>query len=119
MKDIGHFNKIILAVTPVDFRKQSYGLAALAQNVLNEKVSDSRVLFMFTNRQRSAVRLLYWDQTGFAMWSKVLEKDRFKWPRSVAEAKIVISQREVKWLLQGVDVEKIKVHSPVDFSSIS
>ncbi|RZA27440.1 MAG: transposase [Proteobacteria bacterium] len=118
MKDIGHFSKIHLAIKPVDFRKQIYGLAALASEVLSEQTSDSKSLFIFTNKRRTAIRLLYWDQTGFALWTKVLEEDRFKWPRKNQNHKISISQRELKWLLQGVDIEKIKFHEPVKFASI-
>jgi transposase len=52
------------------------------------------------------------------MWWKILEKDRFRWPKSQAEAKVTFTQRQLKWLLQGVDLEKIKMHDPVDFEKI-
>ena len=118
MKDIGNFSKIFLAIKPVDFRKQIYGLAALVKDTLSEQTSESRSLFIFTNKGKTSIRILYWDLTGFAVWTKVLEKDRFKWPRKVEEAKRLISQRELKWLLQGIDIEKIKVHEPLKTSSV-
>ncbi|MES2875018.1 MAG: transposase [Gammaproteobacteria bacterium] len=118
MKDIGNFSKIFLAIKPVDFRKQIYGLAAIAKDTLEEQTSESRSLFIFTNRNKSAIRILYWDLTGFALWTKILEKDRFKWPRRSEEAKRLISQRELKWLLQGIDIEKIKVHEPLKTSGV-
>jgi transposase len=118
MKDIGNFTKIFLAVKPVDFRKQTYGLAALVQDALGEAASEARSLFIFTNKRKTSVRILYWDLTGFALWTKILEKDRFKWPRKSEDAKRLISQRELKWLLQGVDIEKIKVHEPIKNSGV-
>lgn len=118
MKDIGNFSKIFLAIKPVDFRKQVYGLAALVKDSLGDHTSDSRSLFIFTNKRKTSIRILYWDLTGFALWTKILEKDRFKWPRKSEEAKRLISQRELKWLLQGIDIEKIKVHEPINSSSV-
>lgn len=118
MKDLGNFSKIYLSVKPVDFRKQIYGLAALVKEIFDEHPADTRSLFIFVNRRKFSIRLLYWDHTGFALWTKVLEKDRFKWPRKVEGDKLSISHRELKWLLQGVDIEKIKVHEPVNFTSI-
>lgn len=118
MKDVGNFSKIFLSVRSVDFRRQTYGLAGLVKESLGEQPSDARSLFVFTNKRKTAIRLLYWDHTGFALWSKILEKDRFKWPRKADGDKLAISQRQLKWLLQGVDIEKIKIHEPVNFASI-
>jgi transposase len=118
MKDLGNFSTLLLSVKPVDFRNQAYGLARLVHEVFGEQPSTAKTLFIFTNKKKSSIRLLYWDLTGFALWSKILEKDKFKWPRKVEGGKLQLSQRELKWLLQGVDIEKIKVHQPLDFKSI-
>ncbi len=118
MKDISHFAKIFLSVKPIDFRKQTYGLASLVKVLFAEQPTDSRSLFVFTNKSKTSVRMLYWDQTGFALWTKVLEKDRFKWPKRDDTGKINLNQRELKWLLQGIDLDKIKFHRPIDFARI-
>lgn len=118
MKDVGNFSRLFLSVRPVDFRKQAYGLAAMVKEAFGEEPLDSRTLFVFTNKRKSSVRLLYWDLTGFALWSKALEKEKFKWPRKAEGGKMQISQRQLKWLLQGIDIEKIKMHQPLNFTSI-
>lgn len=119
MKDIGNFSKIFLAIKPVDFREQTYGLAAQVQDALGDAASEARSLFIFTNKRKTTIRVLYWDLRGFALWTKILEKDRFKWPRKSEDAKILISQWELKWILQGVDIEKIKVHEPIKSSGVA
>ncbi|WP_299020014.1 IS66 family insertion sequence element accessory protein TnpB [uncultured Photobacterium sp.] len=63
----------------VDFRKSINGLAALVESETTLAL-DSGALFLFTNKQRDKIKILYWDTTGFALWYKRLEKDKFKWP---------------------------------------
>jgi len=58
---------------PVDFRKGIYALATFVEGELGEALF-SQTLFLFTNRQYNRVRILYWDQTGFCLWTKVLEQ---------------------------------------------
>jgi transposase len=118
MKDVGNFSKIFICTSAVDFRKQSYGLTALVKTLLVENPIDPKALFIFSNRRKTGIRMLYWDLTGFALWSKTLEKDSYKWPESGTNGKLLISQKQLKWLLQGVDISKIKMHQPLDFSSI-
>ncbi|WP_170111850.1 IS66 family insertion sequence element accessory protein TnpB [Photobacterium frigidiphilum] len=41
---------------------------------------NTGALFLFTNKQRDKIKIPYWDKTGFALWYKRLEKNKFKWP---------------------------------------
>ncbi len=118
MKDVGNFSKIFVCTDAVDFRKQSYSLTVLVKALLGENPIDPKALFIFSNRRRTGIRMLYWDLTGFALWSMNLEKDSYKWPESGPSGKLLISQKQLKWLLQGVDISKIKTHQPLEFSSI-
>lgn len=112
MKDLSFFSRIFIAVRPVDFRKQAHGLAVIVDEQLGEKSTRSRAVYAFTNRRKNAVKCLYWDETGYAMWWKNLEKDRFRWPKNEDEV-LEISAREMKWLLEGVDISKLKKHDRV------
>ncbi|MCX6132150.1 MAG: IS66 family insertion sequence element accessory protein TnpB, partial [Proteobacteria bacterium] len=87
----------------------------LVKEKLDHDPFESKALFVFVNRKKNAIRMVYWDLTGFAIWGKVLEKDHFKWPRAKEGAKQMVSSRQLKWLLQGADIEKIKTHTPVEF----
>jgi hypothetical protein len=75
MKDVGHFSKIFVCTDAIDFRKQAYGLSSIVKDVLKENPIEARCLFVFSNRRRNGIRMLYCDFTGFALWSKALEKD--------------------------------------------
>jgi transposase len=117
VRDLAYFNKIFLAVNPVDFRNQAHGLSVLVKQVLLSSPLDGRSLFVFTNKRKTSIRILYWDATGFALWSKVLEKHRFKWPKNQSEAALKLSSIELKWLLQGIDLAKIKKHEAINYSA--
>jgi transposase len=118
MKDVSQFTRIFIATAPVDFRKHAHGLVTIAKETLAEQPNDAKSLFVFTNRKKNAIKMVYWDLTGYALWWKVLEKDNFFWPKGASEAKTIFTQRQLKWLLQGVDLEKIKTHEPVNFEKI-
>ena len=103
--DIAH---VYLRTEFVDLRKGVLGLSALVARGF--AADDGRKsLFVFTNRSRNRLRILYWDDTGFAYWHKALEEDRFKWPKSDAED-LELSTQELRWLLSGVDISRIKTH---------
>jgi hypothetical protein len=118
MKDISAFSKIYLARDPVDFRKQANGLLLLVKEKLELNVFDAKYLFVFTNKTRRAIRFLYWDLTGFAVWSKVLEKDKFHWLKNILETSALVTTKDLRLILQGADLSKINLHKPLDFEEI-
>ncbi|NLC37272.1 MAG: IS66 family insertion sequence element accessory protein TnpB [Alcaligenaceae bacterium] len=77
--------QVYLCCLPVDFRKQIDGLAALVEGELEQNLFGD-ALFVFTNRQRSRIKILYWHRNGFCLWQKRLEKERFAWPVASAGA---------------------------------
>ena len=60
-------------------------------------------LFVFCNRRRNIIKILYWDRNGFCLWHKRLEEHRFKWPESEQEI-LAIDQSRLQWLLYGLDI---------------
>lgn len=96
--------KIYLALAPVDMRKQFNGLWAAASEHLGEDPRRGAV-FVFANRTRDRVKLLYWDGTGVWVLAKRLEKGRFTWPRA-SGAKVALAPAELTLLLAGIDLGK-------------
>lgn len=94
--------RVYVAVGSTDMRKSINGLSIVVEQAmdLNPFTGD---LFVFCNRVRTIVKILYWDHNGFCLWHKRLEKDRFKWPQSVEEV-LAIDQRQLRWLLSGLDI---------------
>ncbi len=71
--------RVFLEVEPVDVRKSFSGLFALVMNRLKENPLQG-ALFVFSNRGRSRLKMLYWDGTGLWVLVKRLEKATFAWP---------------------------------------
>ncbi|WP_083025326.1 IS66 family insertion sequence element accessory protein TnpB [Vreelandella lionensis] len=71
--------KIYLCPEPVDMRKQIDGLALLVQEAMALNPFD-QALFVFGNRQRDKVKLLFWERKGFVVWYKRLERDGLNGP---------------------------------------
>jgi len=65
-----------LATEPVDMRKSINGLSVLVADHL-ELSPLSGSLFVFYNKARDKIKILYWDRNGFCLWYKRLEKHRF------------------------------------------
>ena len=97
----------------VDFRKSINGLVMIVEQELGlSPFADA--LYVFCNRNRDKLKLVYWDQTGFALWYKRLEQDKFKWPKQHSGKTMSLSSAQWQWLLSGYDVMG---HQPVSFAS--
>ena len=96
--------RIYLGVEPVDMRKQFNGLWALAQEKLEEDPRNG-ALFVFTNKDRDRVKMLYWDGTGPWVFAKRLEKGRFTWPVGSSVRKLSLAPEALTMLLAGIDLK--------------
>lgn len=92
---------IFVRTEPADFRKQINGLSILVQEDIKEDLFGNNI-FLFCNKMRNRMKILYWDRNGFCMWFKRLEKDRFPWPRNEKEVR-EINLEQLKMLLSGID----------------
>ncbi|MFB8828258.1 IS66 family insertion sequence element accessory protein TnpB [Azotobacter sp. CWF10] len=101
--------KVYLYPKPVDFRKSINGLAALVELDIKVEVFNP-VLFVFLNRSRNQVKILYWERNGFCLWLKRLEAERFKAPPEPGDEAIVLSAEELNWLLDGFDLWRNRPH---------
>ena len=108
--------KVYLATGFTDMRKSINGLSILVSEHL-ELSPFSGHLFVFCNRKRNMVKILYWDQNGFCLWHKKLEKHIFIWPDSNEHIK-AIGKRELAWLLDGIDIHQKNAHKPLNYSMI-
>lgn len=89
-------------------RKGYDGLYGLAASQLGEDPRSGH-LFVFANRQRTRLKILYWDGSGLWVCGKRLEKGCFSWPKpDSGEAKVRLSGAELAMLLGGIDLERGK-----------
>lgn len=118
MKRAQDFDAIYLHRDAVDFRKSIDGLCAVIEHEMGMS-PFGRELFVFTNRRRNKLKILYFDRTGFALWYKRLERDRFHWPRRAEDATVKLTAEQIIWLLDGYDITKMRPHAPAKFSRVS
>ena len=96
-------SKIYLHRQFVDFRKSINGLSAIIEAEL-ELPAMSGALFIFCNKAKDKLKILYWDKTGLALWYKRLEANKFKWPKQLHTECIELNEQQLNWLLEGYDV---------------
>jgi len=110
-------NAVYLHRAPVDFRKSINGLSIIVESDM--KLSPlNGALFVFCNKKRDKLKLLYWDKTGFALWYKRLEKEKFKWPRKMNIDTIELNETQLHWLLDGYDITKMKGHTQLNYQTL-
>ncbi|MBP4195045.1 IS66 family insertion sequence element accessory protein TnpB, partial [Acinetobacter baumannii] len=116
-----HQQKGMISLSPPTIcnsaRKSINGLSLLVEQEM-QLSPFSGALFVFCNQQRTRLKVLYWDSTGFCLWYKRLEKDKFRWPRQMPGKILSISEQQWHWLLQGVDIQKITAHQPLHYQSV-
>jgi transposase len=96
--------RVYLSTQPADMRKSFDGLCVLVQQVFQRDPLDGH-LFLFLNRRRDRLKILYWDRDGLALWYKRLEAGTFQWPASAgAAASLELDATQLALLLSGVDV---------------
>ena len=108
--------EVYLCVEPVDFRRQVNGLATLVQDVLSMNPFSAQ-LFVFTNRRRTMCRILYWERSGFVMWHKRLEKERFAWPKHT-DTVLNLTGAQLNMLLDGYDIWRMRPHDTLSYASM-
>jgi transposase len=101
----------------VDMRKSIDGLAALVEQEL-ELNPMGEALFVFCNRGRDKIKLLYWERNGFVLWYKRLEKQRFTWLNQTTTDSITIDGYQLNLLLDGLDIFNNKPHEALYYTSI-
>ena len=104
--------QVYLACGSTDLRKSIDGLAALVSQVFEHDLFSSS-LFVFCNRGRDKLKILYWDHNGFWLYYRRLERGRFRWPDRAEDPTKAISRRELQWLLDGLTLEQKQAHPPV------
>jgi transposase len=97
--------RIYLYRAPCDMRKSFDGLCGIIRSEVNQDPLSGS-LFVFCNRRRNMVKLLYWDSDGLAIWFKRLERGSFSLPR-MDSMNGRIDRRELSLLLEGVVPKKV------------
>ena len=101
--------RVFLAIEPCDLRKSFNGLHALAAEKLGEDPRGGG-LFVFCNRRRTRLKMLYFDGTGLWVLTKRLEEGTFAWPKAAqaGAVKLKLTTEALALLTDGVDLRGAK-----------
>ncbi len=98
--------KIWLYTGVADMRKSFAGLAALVKSQLGDNPLSGD-LFIFLNRRRTMMKIIYFDRSGYCIWMKRLEQGTFEIPKT-ASNKVGIDQAQLTMILDGIDLSSIR-----------
>ena len=111
MISAGPATRVFVALEPVDMRKGFDGLHGLVAHQLQEDPRSGH-LFVFTNTQRTRLKILHWDGTGLWVCAKRLEKGRFSWPsppQDLQGGKVRLTAAGLAMLLGGLDFAQARL----------
>jgi transposase len=97
-------SRFFLHLNPVDFRNGFEGLCFIVESIIQQEITSGGY-FIFLNKRRDRMKVLYWDGDGLAIWYKRLEKGTFA--RGSAD-KVTMERREFLMLLEGVTPQKMQ-----------
>lgn len=106
---------VYLHRAPVDFRKAVNGLSVIVEQEMGVSPYVEG-LFIFCNRNRDRIKILHWDKTGFVLWYKRLEQEKFKWPGVSDQTVMNIDDLGLSNLLNGLSIEP---HKALKYRAVS
>lgn len=97
--------RVYVSTRPTNMHKSFDGLSALVSGEMGLPPMGGH-LFVFFGRRADQVKVLYWDRTGYCVWSKRLERGRFKVGRAMpgADGCVEIESAELALILEGIDL---------------
>ncbi len=108
MLSIATGTRIFVAAGATDMRKGFDGLQGIVSGVLQQDPLCGH-LFLFVNRRRDKLKILYWDGDGLAIWYRRLEQGTFQMPRLADDQQSAeIRSAELTMLLRGIDDSNVR-----------
>jgi transposase len=107
---IGLFStsRFFLYAKATDMRKSFDGLSGLVRNHLQRNPTDGEV-YVFLNRNRSMIKLLQWDRSGFVIYTKRLEQGTFERPGSSDDQhSTLLKWDELVLILEGISLKSVR-----------
>jgi transposase len=95
--------RVFLCTRSTDLRKSFDGLSGLVQECFSQELLTGH-LFLFLNRRRDRIKILYFDRDGLAIWYKRLEAGTFQLPREVHPDGVELQPAQLAMILSGIDL---------------
>jgi transposase len=102
--------RVFLYRRPTDMRKSFHGLVALTESAL-KKDPLSGSFFVFVNRRRDRIKILYWGQTGFCIWYQQLQQGTYQLPSHDSldeQDTLEVTRSQLSLILDGIDLSSVR-----------
>lgn len=102
--------RVFVCIQPADMRRSFDGLCGMVESIVQQEPLSGH-LFVFRNRNRDRLKILYWDRDGLAIWYKRLEQGTWQFPTDLKAADkdgVEISTGELSLLLGGIDLRSVQ-----------
>jgi hypothetical protein len=111
MIGLAHGVNVFICTDPADMRRSFDGLVGMAENLMKQDPLTGH-LFVFRNRNRDRLKILYWDRDGLAIWYKRLEQGTFQFPTDLKPKEekpisVEITASDLSLLLGGIDLGSV------------
>jgi len=108
MISLPHTVRVFLHTPATDLRKGFDALSGLVTTAFAQDPTSGH-LFLFVNRRRDCLKILYWDRDGLAIWYKRLETGSFQVPVVSHDAvSIEMSPTQLSLILSGIDIHSAR-----------
>ena len=118
MKSLSAFKKVFIHRDAVDMRKAINGLSEIVEHAEMGNLMEPH-LFIFSGRRKNTIKILYFDRSGFCLWMKRLEENKFPWPKKSLDVVVSITPEQLGWLLEGYDVFRMKPFAELNYERVS
>lgn len=109
--------QIYVSIAPIDMRKSIDSLSVLVTQEFNQSPQSGH-LYLFFNRSRDKVKVIYWDRNGFVLHYKRMEKHRFIVPSLIGQTQLMITDMQLNGLLAGLDFEIMGNFTEIEYDKI-
>ena len=100
-----------------DMRKSIDTLSICLSRIKDINIFDGSK-FVFCNKKKTIIKILYYDRNGFCLLQKRLDKIHFDWPKDIKETK-TIKERELRWLIDCLVLSDINTSGDGEYSKIA
>jgi transposase len=99
--------RVFLCTRPTDLRKGFDGLSGLVQECFSQDLLTGH-LFLFLNRRRDRMKILYFDRDGLVIWYKRLEAGSFEMPITAERDGVELQPAQLAMILSGIDLRSAR-----------
>lgn len=99
--------RVYVCLEPCDMRRSFDGLERMTREIIRQDPLSGH-LFVFRNKRRDRVKILYWERGGYVIHYKLLEQGTFRLPEHSGDGPLEMTLTELTLMLQGIDLRQTR-----------